>query len=197
MLITSLFLTPEEAEASNARVKLWKKRYEKEIKSLTHKNMAQKLKVGDKIKIRKVEFEILSDKRGKQQYYFLSQGARQLLKDLGITSHESTSMLDARGGNLCKEDEYKLANKFSRVPAVLVGNNPVRANSLVKLQEFIDYVKSVSDTIKETKAEKDERKWLKRNRKQMRRDGRFGGPFGFGGKDRKGEQEAEKENLSP
>ena len=136
-----------------------------------------KIKAGDKITIRNQEFNILSEKKGKQTYYFLSQGARVLLQKAGITSLASPMRLCPKGHQTCREDEYQLANRFSSVPAVLIANNPIRSNSLVKLQEFIDYVVTVSDTVPETKEEKEKRK----RDKQWKKLQKFEKKFGFAG----------------
>jgi hypothetical protein len=140
----------------------------------------EKLKLGDKVKIRKVKSAVYSDEMDGVKYYFISEG-RRLLRDLGMTKDDSPKILGSGGQELCIEDELKLANRFSDVPAVIVGKNPIRATSLEKLQEFIDHVISVSDTIKETKSEKEDRKWKKREAKAMRFEPfgiEFGDPFG-------------------
>jgi hypothetical protein len=82
-----------------------------------------KLKFGDKLTVRNIELQVLTDTYENVQYYFLSK-CRSLLDTLGIM----------------EEDEYELANRFSQVPRPLVERNPIRANSLIKLQTFVDYV---------------------------------------------------------
>ena len=70
-----------------------------------------KLKVGDTITIRNKEFTICSEKKtSAQTYYFLSQGARDLLQTLGITDPNSTMRIcPTKGHKTCAEDEYALA----------------------------------------------------------------------------------------
>ena len=66
----------------------------------------------------------------------------------------------------------------------MVGRNPIRANSLTKLQEFINYVTAISDTIAETASEKKDRKRKQKvekfEKKFFKKGFGFGGPFGMG-----------------
>lgn len=119
-----------------------------------------KIKVGDKITIRNQEFTICTDTRGKQHYFFLSVGARGLIERIGLLTSE-----DYHLSKYCKEDEYRLANKFSRVPAKLVAQNPVRANSLVKLQAFIDFIIETSNNLPETPDEIQDREEREENKR--------------------------------
>jgi len=90
----------------------------------------EKLKFGDRITIRSIELQVLTDTYENEQYYFLSKG-RSLLDTLGIM----------------KEDEYELANRFSQVPRPMVERNPIGATSLINLQTFVDYVIEASNLL--------------------------------------------------
>lgn len=91
---------------------------------------------------------------GKQRFYFLSAGARSLLQALGLVSSSSEGKFDHKRNYLCQEDEFQLAKRFSSVPAKLINQNPVRTNSLKKLQAFIDFLTEFSNNLPETQEEK-------------------------------------------